>query len=301
MADNSNGNRNMEYLRIDEERFLAFSSYNRGGLTICRLTNDYPGHGRTGDHAQEDAALLSVQLRDFQGQLWRSGKPVATDMYGAGEFSVYDYRETWRADMKTSFDCLNVHLPYQFFQDLSPQLCGRFDGIKVGAGVSVNDSVVANIAGIFAEAVLLPQNTTRLFMDHLEHALAIHIGTSYGGLVERSGAVSKGGLTNRDLAKATELMEANLDGGISLEELALACGLSTGHFARAFKQSLGIPPHRWFLHRRVEHAKNYLIHSKLTLSEIAIVCGFADQAHLTRVFRAITGLTPRAWRTNSHS
>ena len=57
-----------------------------------------------------------------------------------------------------------------------------------------------------------------------------------------------------------------------------------------------MPPHAYVIQRRLEHATKLMIETDASLSEIAIACGFGDQAHLSRRFRAQTGVTPAAWR-----
>jgi AraC-like DNA-binding protein len=84
--------------------------------------------------------------------------------------------------------------------------------------------------------------------------------------------------------------------GMPLARLAAECGLSVRHFARAFRQSTGVPPHRWLLRRRVERAAELLGNRALPLADIAIACGFADQSHFTRVFTALMGASPNTWR-----
>jgi AraC family transcriptional regulator len=98
------------------------------------------------------------------------------------------------------------------------------------------------------------------------------------------------------LARAKELIDTNLSGAVSLSFLATECGMSTNHFARAFKQSMGIPPHRWLLLRRVEVAKSILESGSMRMSDIASITGFSDQSHFTRVFSELVGVTPRAWK-----
>jgi AraC family transcriptional regulator len=73
-------------------------------------------------------------------------------------------------------------------------------------------------------------------------------------------------------------------------------GFQEGHFARAFAINVGRPPHQWLLDQRVNLARQLLGHSELSISEIAVRCGFADQSHFTRVFSAKVGLTPGRWR-----
>jgi AraC family transcriptional regulator len=80
--------------------------------------------------------------------------------------------------------------------------------------------------------------------------------------------------------------------------LSSMAGLSPHHFARAFQQSMGMPPHRYLLRRRVEHVEQMLRETQLPLSQIALAAGFADQSHLARHFRRLTGMPPslaRRW------
>ena len=83
---------------------------------------------------------------------------------------------------------------------------------------------------------------------------------------------------------------------ISLFEMALQVKLSTCYFSSAFKNSFGVSPHNYVIKRRVEFAKDKMLNSNAPLCEIALDCGLSDQAHLSRVFRRITGTTPSAWR-----
>jgi len=83
---------------------------------------------------------------------------------------------------------------------------------------------------------------------------------------------------------------------ISLTRIASECGLSAAHFARAFRISTGAPPHRWLVNQRIEQSKALLVGSTLSLTEIAIKCGFSDQSHFTRAFSAAVGATPGRWR-----
>ena len=92
------------------------------------------------------------------------------------------------------------------------------------------------------------------------------------------------------------MIASDLAGATSLREIAQACGLSVSYFSRAFRKSTGIAPHAWFIQTRVETAKAMLRKKETSLSTIARDCGFADQSHLTRVFKRHVGLSPGAWR-----
>src|SRR5258707_10659185 len=121
-----------------------------------------------------------------------------------------------------------------------------------------------------------------------------HMVETYGGGTLPK--LKKGGLAPWQVRRVKEVLEARLDGKIGLEDLALECGLSRCHFARAFKKSTGKPPHRWLMEQRLGRARELLLKSKLSLAEIADACGFADQSHFTRCFFAATGAVPSEWR-----
>jgi AraC family transcriptional regulator len=113
----------------------------------------------------------------------------------------------------------------------------------------------------------------------------------------RSGpkAVARG-LAAWQLNLALQLLLGDLAGDNSLTWLACQCGLSRSHFSKAFKISMGQPPHRWLMRRRIARARSMLARSDESIAEIAISCGFADQSHLTRVFHSVVGSSPAAWR-----
>jgi len=79
---------------------------------------------------------------------------------------------------------------------------------------------------------------------------------------------------------------------MGLDVLAAMAGLSTHHFARAFRQSVGMPPHSYLLRRRLQHVEQMLRDTQLPLSEIALAAGFSDHSHLARHFRRVTGMSP---------
>lgn len=106
---------------------------------------------------------------------------------------------------------------------------------------------------------------------------------------------SSGRLAPWQLRRATEYLLDNLADDINLEHLAATVDLSKSHFARGFRESTGTPPHRWLLSARIDRAKSLLLASKLSLAEIALEVGFADQSHFTRTFTKFVGVSPRAW------
>jgi AraC-like DNA-binding protein len=103
---------------------------------------------------------------------------------------------------------------------------------------------------------------------------------------------SRGGLSPALKHRICEYLESHLAERISLGALASMAGLSAHHFARAFRQSVGMPPHGYLLQRRLEHVEHLLRDTQLPLSQIALAVGFSDQSHLARHFRRLTGIPP---------
>jgi transcriptional regulator GlxA family with amidase domain len=96
--------------------------------------------------------------------------------------------------------------------------------------------------------------------------------------------------------RAKELMSSQMDKGLSIARIASECSLSRSHFSRAFKKNTGLSPRDWFLQMRLDRARGLLSESALTISQISLDCGFADQSHFTRVFTRVVGVTPFNWR-----
>jgi len=103
-------------------------------------------------------------------------------------------------------------------------------------------------------------------------------------------------LSEAQLRRLEEWVEMNLGESFTLGDMASAVGLSPFHFARALKATTGMTPRALVTQRRVARARSLLLGGDLPLAEVALVCGFADQAHFTHVFGRETGSTPGAWR-----
>lgn len=113
--------------------------------------------------------------------------------------------------------------------------------------------------------------------------------------------VSRGGLAPWQLRLALHQLLRYPCNDLSMAELALLCGLSRSHFVKAFKVSMGEPPHRWLISQRVRRAREMLEKTDESISLIALNCGFSDQSHLTRLFHAQTGYSPAVWRRQSRA
>jgi AraC family transcriptional regulator len=108
-----------------------------------------------------------------------------------------------------------------------------------------------------------------------------------------------GGLATWQARRTLAYIEENLASKMDIDNLSNVAALSRSHFSRAFKRSLGISPMEYVVVRRVERAKMMISGTREPLAEVALACGFADQAHLNRRFRDIVGISPGRWRRSS--
>jgi AraC family transcriptional regulator len=93
-----------------------------------------------------------------------------------------------------------------------------------------------------------------------------------------------------------DYIEENLHQDISLAELAAIARLSPYHFCRAFKETVGEPPHRYQMRRRIEQAKTLLVKPSLSVSDVATTVGYGSPSRFSALFRQVTGHSPRDYR-----
>jgi AraC family transcriptional regulator len=108
----------------------------------------------------------------------------------------------------------------------------------------------------------------------------------------------RGGLAGWQQRAVAGYIEEHLADQIPLATLAQLAGLSPYHFCRAFKQSFGMPPHRFHARRRIEHAKVLLAKRVVSVTEVGVAIGFSGTSAFTTAFRKATGLTPTGYHRN---
>jgi AraC family transcriptional regulator len=108
--------------------------------------------------------------------------------------------------------------------------------------------------------------------------------------------ISRAGLSEISLRYVIEFVEDNLGQDISLSALAALTGTGVDVFARNFKASMGLPPYRYVLDRRLLRAQALLMDGGKSIAEIAFELGFSSQAHFTARFSKVMNISPAAYR-----
>ena len=109
-------------------------------------------------------------------------------------------------------------------------------------------------------------------------------------------APRRGGLPPNARRRVLEYVALHLEEKVTIECLARIADLSPFHFARAFKQSIGVAPHDYLIRLRVKRVMELLAETDLTVSAIAHEVGFSDQSHCARRFREYVGVSPADYR-----
>jgi AraC-like DNA-binding protein len=105
-----------------------------------------------------------------------------------------------------------------------------------------------------------------------------------------------GQLAGWQVHRLRAFIDGHLDETIHITDLARVAQRSAAYFCRAFKRTFGETPHAYVVRRRLHRARHLMLTSDLALSEVALSCGFTDQAHLCRLFRQTHGQSPAVWR-----
>jgi AraC family transcriptional regulator len=176
------------------------------------------------------------------------------------------------------------------YSSLLPELgaaASRFEylgGLQDPLLSQIVSSLAQEIEGGFAD---------RILVESLGTALCIRIARRFVGHLPLP---TSGGLSPERLKRVRDYVEAHLDDDLSLTVLADVACLSPYHFSRSFKQATGVGPQHYVIQSRLERAKRLLRQTHQPLALIAQEAGFADQSHLTQMFRREMGVTPGRFR-----
>jgi AraC family transcriptional regulator len=134
----------------------------------------------------------------------------------------------------------------------------------------------------------------RLYAEALGAVLAHEIIRLDAGAAVLPGR--RGGLAGWQQRRIVEFIEEHLADDLPLAALASLAQLSPYHFAREFKRSFGVPPHRYHSNRRIERARALLANPKASVAEVALEVGFSGSSAFAATFRRATGQTPTDYR-----
>lgn len=157
------------------------------------------------------------------------------------------------------------------------------------------DPIMFRCAIAIADEAADPRFGGSLYVDAIARQMCVHAIRNYSTVSFAETAPPKG-LSEAPARRVAEYIEANLEGALTVAELAGVVNHSSRHFLRQFKWRFGVTPHQYVTRLRLERAQRLLATSKLPIKAIAARVGYTDQPHMTRMFRLYLGTTPKAYR-----
>jgi AraC-like DNA-binding protein len=287
---------------LDESQAISSMNFAQGDLSIARYRRRRPGLGITDPNPILPVFMAVVTLEPLPKHGgWRNGRPADVPDLGTGALACLDLREPWVSDIPHPFHTFHTFIPMSAFDEFSEDSrTSKIERLTCSNTTETRDEAMLGLARSLLPLLENPNEVNALFADHIFAALVAHLALTYGGTGSGDGRLRRDQphrtLTPLQQRRVTDFLRCDLKANPNLADLASLCGLSRSHFAAAFKQTLGVPSHRWLMMQRLNRAKELLYETKTPISQIAAECGFADQAHLTRVFKNAFGIGPAGWR-----
>ncbi|MGJ5175603.1 helix-turn-helix domain-containing protein [Bradyrhizobium oligotrophicum] len=239
-----------------------------------------------------DPSFISIALNTGGGRVWRNREAAPTDV-GAIAMQPFEGAH-WRFENPVSF----VHLYVPF--SLAGAVCeSLFDRELAHAHLQTPSSVTDDRLCAAARRIqdgLSRIEPTRLILDSWALLLSEILVRRFSSHARRHVRTSHGKIPARGVARVIDYIEANIDRDLDLASLAGVAAMSIYHFARRFKETVGVSPHAYVLARRVHRARHMLDRGATNLAQVAAGCGFCSQAHLTTMFQRNVGVTPGEYR-----
>jgi AraC family transcriptional regulator len=193
--------------------------------------------------------------------------------------------EDWFED--DASDLVELRLPVSLVRLAAEEMGLDPDRADIAPRCHVRDVQIEHIAWALAAEHHAASPSGLIYRESLGLALAVHLLAQHPAKAQ-----GRSGLSQRQLARVTEYIEAHLADDLSLLRLARVSGISASHLRALFKRSVGVPVHEYVIQRRVERARTLLSRGELPASEIALEAGFSHQSHMARCVRRVLGVSP---------
>lgn len=238
-----------------------------------------------------DSHLIAMQLRPAKLEWLLCGHPRTRRMR-RGSLDIVPQGTLLGGYSRDETQFMMVALNPSFIEQVAGEN-GKANPVELLLCLGVRDRQIEHITLAFKAELEAGCPSGRLYGDALAVALAAHLLSKYAAPV----ANPRGsGLPACKRRRVIEYINDHLTEDVTLSDLAAVAGMNPHHFSRAFKQSVGCPPHRYLITCRVERAKQLLADDGLSLAEVGFSVGFQNQSHFTTLFHRLTGVTPKTYR-----
>ena len=209
---------------------------------------------------------------------------------------VAPYEVGWKGLSSTPTRTLHLHLNRNLLLHTAQELTGADPAqISMPRRAGFQDPLLVQIALALWGELQQSAPAGKLYAQTAAQMIAVHLLCHYTSAQIRIKEVSQF-LTQRQMKRIIDYVLADLHQELSLEALAEQVDFSPYHFARLFRQTTGESPHQFVMRQRIEKAQHLLRGTNAPLAHVAFESGFANQSHLTRIFKRYLGTTPKAYR-----
>ncbi|MBE9043399.1 helix-turn-helix transcriptional regulator [Pleurocapsales cyanobacterium LEGE 10410] len=275
---------------------LIVSSQNLGWESIIVEEFEQPSGTIASGCWQEHTIILS--LTTCSGRIWQANERHGyTGLYTKGDLTVIPAELLGYYQPDNDDRYLQIRIPPNLLQQVAMNTTSTaLEPLELRTELRDRHPQIEQLAMMLrAELHRGKDGEGQLYVDSLANALMVNVLRGYS-VAKSQVAIYEGGLSDRYLLKAIEYINHHLSQSIKLEDLSNHVGISKFHFSRLFKKSMGVTPYQYVMQQRIELAKQLLLKANMSISDVALECGFYSHAHLSKYFRNYAGMTPKAYR-----
>jgi len=245
--------------------------------------------GGVKEHPATPRYSVGMQIGAPVTATWRRNGRLQRRLQVPGDIHIVPmgHAVSWEDDRPTRY--LGISLTPSLMRMAADEMGVDLDCISLPPEMELRDARIEHIALAILAELEEQDPHDRICAEGLGLALAVHLIRKYGQ--KRAREVTRG-LTQRQVQSVVDFIRENLAKDLSLTEVASVTGISSSHFRVLFKQSIGLPVHKYVIKCRVERAVELLSNGSVELKDVAAKSGFADQSHMSRCMRRFIGLTP---------
>lgn len=224
------------------------------------------------------------------------GVPTDCTCEGVGQFRIqspYDFdlvpggaNGFW--EDHTDCDMVSVRLSPALLSSTAEALALPGGRAELAPKIGARDPLVEHVVRALIAELQAPAPAGRIYADSLAIALATRLLQNFAVV----GFAGRQTLSKPQIRRIVEFIETNLDGELTLAQVAEVAGMSIPHLTTLFRRTMGQSVHAYVMERRVQRARTLLLGRGLTIAEVALETGFAHQSHLARWMRRLLGVTP---------
>ncbi|MDJ0676564.1 MAG: AraC family transcriptional regulator [Calothrix sp. MO_167.B42] len=263
----------------------------------CRHSCSFVTGEQKWNFQDEHNLVLLLSPRPFHFA-HRQDKRTCAGLYSKGDLLITPADTTLFTQTDGDVQIVQIRIQDSFVRNVAEETLGKnSERVELMPKFQTRDPQIEAMATMLLGELHQESFSSQLYVDSLANVLAVHLLRQHTTTRPQL-PIYNGGLPQRQLMQVLDYMDAHLDRDIKLADLAQLVDMSQFHFCRLFKQSLHLSPYQYLLQQRVERAKQLLKQTDQSIIDIAFDCGFNSHSHLSRRFRQLTGMTPKAYRAS---